>query len=112
MSEAKFSALIRKSGRLQWMPVPGCINSQEAREQAEQMYAGSVQQIRFDGRTKDFSSDESFSNDSNDSETSFGSILALLAVLFVITIVVNFWQYIIAGGAIILFVIIMKMRNS
>jgi len=88
-----FEVLVQKNGRIEWLPVPGCINHNEARAQGEQMYSGKVIQTRFLGSDNDTSSSKS----SSSSEDSGGG-LALLMVGLALIILVSLWPLFVFGG--------------
>ena len=58
MSTKNFEVLLQKNGRIQWMPVPGCITHSEARSQGEEMYDGNILQTRFSGVDYDDENDD------------------------------------------------------
>ncbi len=113
---SKYSALVRKNGRLQWLPVPGCISASEAREQAEKMYSGDIQMVVFEGPDRQNKSQKSSyhrtESSSEYSEGSFLGMLILLGIALVITIIANFWQYILVGVGLAIFAYIMHLKKS
>ena len=88
-----FEVLVQKNGRIEWLPVPGCINHSEARAQGEQMYAGKVIQTRFLGSDNSTSSSKS-SGSSGDWEGSFALCVIALGAI----IVVSLWPLFLVGG--------------
>lgn len=92
-----FEVLVQKNGRIEWMPVPGCINHNEARAQGEQMYAGKVIQTRFLGIDNDTSSSKS-SGSSGDWEGGFA--LAVMALGGIILLYM--WPLFLFGGLVYL----------
>lgn len=88
-----FEVLVQKNGRIEWLPVPGCINHNEARSQGEQMYAGKVIQTRFLGVDNSTSSSKS-SGSSGDWEGGFA--LAVIALGGIILI--SMWPLFLFGG--------------
>ena len=79
------------------MPVPGCINHNEARAQGEQMYAGKVIQTRFLGSENTTSSSKS-SGSSGDAGGGFA--LAVIALGGII--VLSMWPLFLFGGLVYL----------
>jgi hypothetical protein len=92
-----FEVLVQKNGRIEWMPVAGCINHNEARAQGEQMYAGKVIQTRFLGIDNDTSSSKS-SGSSGDWEGGFA--LAVMALGGIILL--SMWPLFLFGGLVYL----------
>lgn len=88
-----FEVLVQKNGRIEWLPVPGCINHNEARSQGEQMYAGKVIQTRFLGVDNSTSSSKS-SGSSGDWEGG----LALCVIGIGLLLIVSLWPLFLFGG--------------
>ena len=88
-----FEVLVQKNGRIEWLPVPGCINHSEARSQGEQMYAGKVIQTRFLGVESSSSSSKS-SGLGGDWEGGFALCVIALGGL----IIISLWPLFLFGG--------------
>jgi hypothetical protein len=97
MSTKNFEVLLQKNGRIQWMPVPGCITHSEARSQGEEMYDGNILQTRFSGVDYD---------DENDDDDGGGGLsgafggLVLLAAGAGLILVISMWPIFLIGGII------------
>lgn len=91
-----FEVLVQKDGRIQWMPVPGCINHNEARAQGEQMYAGKIIQTRFLGsdNTTNTSKSSGFGGSSGDWESGLALCVAALGLI----LIVSLWPLFLFGG--------------
>jgi hypothetical protein len=89
-----FEVLVQKNGRIEWLPVPGCINYNEARDQGEKMYAGKVIQTRFLGVSSSTSSSSSSSSSGGDWEGGF----ALCAIALGGIIIISLWPLFLVGG--------------
>ena len=98
MSTKNFEVLLQKNGRIQWMPVPGCITHSEAREQGEEMYSGKILQTRFNGIDYD-NDDDDDDYDGGGFSTAFGG-LVLLAVGAGLILVISMWPIFLIGGII------------
>jgi len=91
-----FEVLVQKNGRIEWLPVPGCINHSEARAQGEAMYAGKIIQTRFLGVQS--------STSSSKSSNSFGSGgnweggLALCVIGLGAIVIISLWPLFLVGG--------------
>jgi len=96
MSTKNFEVLLQKNGRIQWMPVPGCITHSEARSQGEEMYDGKILQTRFNGIDDDDDDDDSSSGGLS---SSFGG-LVLLAAGAGLILVISMWPIFLIGGII------------
>ena len=88
-----FEVLIQKNGRIEWLPVSGCINHNEACAQGEQMYSGKVIQTRFLG----------FDNDTSTSKSSgsngyWQSGFALVVIALGGLIIISLWPLFLVGG--------------
>lgn len=97
---SNFEVLVQKNGRIEWLPVPGCINHNEARAQGEQMYAGKVIQTRFLGSSSSTSSSSSskssiFSSSSGDN---WEGGLALCVIGLGTIIIISLWPLFLVGG--------------
>lgn len=97
MSTKNFEVLLQKNGRIQWMPVPGCITHSEARSQGEEMYSGKILQTRFNGI--DNYDDDDDDSDGGGFSTAFGG-LVLLAVGAGLILVISMWPIFLIGGII------------
>ena len=95
MSTKNFEVLLQKNGRIQWMPVPGCITHSEARSQGEEMYDGKILQTRFNGMDDDDDDDSS----SGGLSSAFGG-LVLLAAGAGLILVISMWPIFLIGGII------------
>jgi len=95
MSNKNFEVLLQKNGRIQWMPVPGCITHSEARSQGEEMYSGTILQTRFNGIDDDDDDDSGSGGLSN----AFGG-LVLLAAGAGLILVISMWPIFLIGGII------------
>ncbi len=95
MSTKNFEVLLQKNGRIQWMPVPGCITHSEARSQGEEMYSGKILQTRFNGIDNDDDDDSGSEGYSN----AFGG-LVLLAAGAGLILVISMWPIFLIGGII------------
>jgi hypothetical protein len=93
MSTKNFEVLLQKNGRIQWMPVPGCITHSEARSQGEEMYDGKILQTRFNGI------DDDDDSDGGELSNSFGG-LVLLAAGAGLILVISMWPIFLIGGII------------
>ena len=91
----RFDVLVQKNGRIQWMPVQGCITHAEARSQGEEMYDGKILQTRFNGVDND---DDDDSDDGGISSTLAG--MSLLAVGVGLFLVISLWPIFVIGGII------------
>ncbi len=96
MSTKNFEVLLQKNGRIQWMPVPGCITHSEARSQGEEMYDGKILQTRFNGMDDD---DDDDSGSSGGLSSAFGG-LVLLAAGAGLILVISMWPIFLIGGII------------
>lgn len=90
---SKFEVLVQKNGRIEWLPVPGCINHNEARSQGEAMYAGKIIQTRYLGVDNTSSS----SDETSDSDSASGGF-ALLVVGIGVLLLISLWPIILVGG--------------
>jgi hypothetical protein len=97
MSSKNFEVLVQKNGRIQWLPVYGCITHAEARSQGEEMYDGNILQTRFNGMNDDNDNDSGGS--SGDYSTAFSG-LVLLAVGAGLILVISMWPIFLIGGII------------
>lgn len=95
MSTKNFEVLLQKNGRIQWMPVPGCITHSEARSQGEEMYNGTILQTRFNG----MDDDDDDSGSSGGLSSAFGG-LVLLAAGAGLILVISMWPIFLIGGII------------
>lgn len=95
MSTKNFEVLLQKNGRIQWMPVPGCITHSEARSQGEEMYSGKILQTRFNGIDDDDDDDSG----SGGLSSAFGG-LVLLAAGAGLILVISMWPIFLIGGII------------
>lgn len=95
MSTKNFEVLLQKNGRIQWMPVPGCITHSEARSQGEEMYDGKILQTRFNG----MDDDDDDSGSSGGLSSAFGG-LVLLAAGAGLILVISMWPIFLIGGII------------
>lgn len=89
-----FDVLVQKNGRIQWLPVPGCITHAEARSQGEEMYDGNILQTRFNGMD-----DDNDSGSSGDYSNAFSG-LVLLAAGAGLILVISMWPIFLIGGII------------
>jgi hypothetical protein len=97
MSTKNFEVLLQKNGRIQWMPVPGCITHSEARSQGEEMYDGKILQTRFSGVDYD---DENDDDDGGGGLSSAFGGLVLLAAGAGLILVISMWPIFLIGGII------------
>ena len=98
-----FEVLVRvPSNRIVWKPVEGCINHEEAREQAAAQYAGEVLQSRSVPRTA--STDTSDGQTYLDAGGSWGLIILGGGLILVVTL----WPLIVAGGVIYISTVLYK----
>lgn len=97
MSTKNFEVLLQKNGRIQWMPVPGCITHSEARSQGEEMYSGKILQTRFNGIDDDDDDDDD--SDGGGLSTAFGGFVLLAAGAGLI-LVISMWPIFLIGGII------------
>lgn len=95
MSTKNFDVLVQKNGRIQWLPVPGCITHSEARSQGEEMYDGNILQTRFNG----MDDNDNDSDSSEDYSNAFGG-LVLLAAGAGLILVISMWPIFLIGGII------------
>ena len=90
-----FDVLVQKNGRIQWLPVPGCITHSEARSQGEEMYDGNILETRFNG----MDDNDNDSDSSEDYSNAFGG-LVLLAAGAGLILVISMWPIFLIGGII------------
>lgn len=95
MSTKNFDVLVQKNGRIQWLPVPGCITHAEARSQGEEMYDGNILQTRFNG----MDDNDNDSGGSVEYSTAFSGLVLFAAGVGLI-LVISMWPIFLIGGII------------